>query len=366
MPLYRMHDDAIMDVPATTLANQKVLERHDLQRLLADRINILVPGGMVLTDEFGAWEDSLRRIDLLCVDGDGNLVVVELKRGATGSHMELQALRYAAMVSTLTFEQAVEVYARYLTRLGREGDARARLLEFLERDEADDSSFAKEVRIVLVSEDFGKELTTAVLWLNGRGLVISCVRLLSYDHAGEHLIQLERIIPLPEAAEYQSRVRNKEQEVRRAEAQRREPAPELLAAVEAYDAIAEEGFETCGHAWNYRQIRPTSWNSNSVHYEFLLASRKHLGVELHIESVKTQPVAEVLRPLAGERLAGVPVPLEWDPGWRSGKGRLTCRLPLDTAPEVAADTMAALIARTHDLVTRRLKELAATELGDDE
>jgi len=31
--------------------------------------------------------------------------------------MELQALRYAAMVSTMTFEKVEEVYAAYLQRL---------------------------------------------------------------------------------------------------------------------------------------------------------------------------------------------------------------------------------------------------------
>ena len=57
------------------------------------------PSGMVLAEEFGEWEASRRRIDLLVLDKDANLVVVELKRTDDGGHMELQALRYAAMVS---------------------------------------------------------------------------------------------------------------------------------------------------------------------------------------------------------------------------------------------------------------------------
>jgi len=220
MPLYRMHDDAITDVPATTLAHQKVLERHDLQRLLAERIEILVPGGMVLTDEFGAWEDSLRRIDLLCVDGDGNLVVVELKRGATGSHMELQALRYAAMVSTLSFEQAVEAHARYLNRLGDDANARDKLSDFLNYEAEAEEHFAQNVRIVLVSEDFGKELTSTVLWLREYEVDITCFRLLSYVVEGAHLVSLEQLLPLPEATEYQVRLREKKREAQRSNSQR--------------------------------------------------------------------------------------------------------------------------------------------------
>lgn len=58
---------------------------------------------MVLAEEFGDWEESRRRIDILCLDSDARLIVVELKRTEDGGHMELQALRYASMVSRMTF-----------------------------------------------------------------------------------------------------------------------------------------------------------------------------------------------------------------------------------------------------------------------
>ena len=47
----------------------------------------------VLTEEFGEWEESRRRIDLLAIDKQANLVVIELKRTDDGGHMELQAIR---------------------------------------------------------------------------------------------------------------------------------------------------------------------------------------------------------------------------------------------------------------------------------
>ncbi len=60
----------------------------------------------------GLFEDSRRRVDLLALDRAGTLVVIELKRTGDGGHMELQALRYAAMVSTMTADQLVTVYSQ--------------------------------------------------------------------------------------------------------------------------------------------------------------------------------------------------------------------------------------------------------------
>jgi hypothetical protein len=74
--------------------------------------------------------------------------------------------------------------------------------------------FARDVKIVLVSSNFSKELTGAVLWLNERQLDIRCIRLVPYQEGERILIDVQPIIPLPEAEDYQIRVKQKEQQVR--------------------------------------------------------------------------------------------------------------------------------------------------------
>lgn len=210
MAIYELGDNGLTKLPQTTFAATNILERDDLQRLLKNQVDVIAPGVLVIAEEFGQWEDSKRRIDLLGIDKDANLVVIELKRTETGGHMDLQAIRYAAMVSALTFDEVVDTFNRYLSDNGSDEDARALILSHLDWDEPDEEQFAQDVCIVLASAEFSKEITTTLLWLNARGLDIRCVRLKPYQDQGRLLVDVQQIIPLPEAEEYQVKLRNKE------------------------------------------------------------------------------------------------------------------------------------------------------------
>jgi hypothetical protein len=215
MAIYELHQDSIAALRLTSFAELEIRERQDLQRLLRTSIDVVAPDTLVISEEFGEWEDSRRRIDLLALDRRANLVVIELKRSDDGAHMELQALRYAAMVSSMTFTRAAEVYQRYLARNNRaQDDARQRILEFLDWDEPAAGAFAEDVSIVLVAANFSKEITTTVMWLNERELDIRCVRIQPYDLDGRRLIDVQQIVPLPEATDYQVQLKEKAAEQR--------------------------------------------------------------------------------------------------------------------------------------------------------
>lgn len=220
MPIFEITNDAIRKIPETSFSAAGIRERADLQRLLRKQIEVIAPGTLVFAEEFGDWEDSKRRIDLLAIDRDANIVVIELKRTEDGGHMDLQAIRYAAMVSTLTFDKVVEIFDGYLRRIGETTDARTNVLEFLGWESPDEESFGQDVRIILASAEFSKELTTAVIWLNDQGLDIKCVRMQPYEDGGRLLMDVQQVIPLPEAAAYQVQVREKEQRGRQERAER--------------------------------------------------------------------------------------------------------------------------------------------------
>ncbi len=103
MAIYSFNNNSLQKIETTNFSSEGILERQHLQSTLKRQIDVIAPNCLVISEEFSEWSGSQRRIDLLAVDKEGNLVVIELKRTETGEHMELQALRYAAMVSTLTY-----------------------------------------------------------------------------------------------------------------------------------------------------------------------------------------------------------------------------------------------------------------------
>lgn len=213
MAIFKFNNDSFEKIEQTQFSSEGILERQHIQNALKKQIDVIAPDILIISEEFSEWSDSKRRIDLLGVDKEGNIVVIELKRTETGEHMDLQAIRYASMVSTLTFVRAVEIFSKYLQTIESELNAEDELSSFV-GDNIE--NFASDVRIILVSSDFSKELTTSVMWLNERDLDIRCYRLIPHKLNDEILIDVQQIIPLPEAESYQVKVREQKEERREA------------------------------------------------------------------------------------------------------------------------------------------------------
>ena len=217
MALYLLEKDFLRDLDRTSFISEGIKERVGLQKYLLNRIDIISPDLFVITEEFSEWEDSNRRIDILCIDRNANLVVIEIKRDSDGGHMELQSVRYASMVSSLKFETLVDIYKQYLVKNGRVSDAEQSLdsiLNFLGWDSPQEDNFANDTRVILVSEDFSKEITTSVLWLNERDIDITCIRISPYKFNDMLVLEVQQVIPLPEAQEYQIQIKEKLSEKR--------------------------------------------------------------------------------------------------------------------------------------------------------
>jgi hypothetical protein len=132
--LYEIADSGLIPHSPAAFADLGLYERADLQQIIRDEIGVLGDDLRVIAEEFGNWEDARRRIDLLAVDKAGCLVVIELKRD-DGARMDLQAVRYGAMVSSMDFNDVVIAHEAHLAKTPPQAtlDARVELTSFIAR-----------------------------------------------------------------------------------------------------------------------------------------------------------------------------------------------------------------------------------------
>jgi hypothetical protein len=85
-----------------------------LQDLLDQDITIANPGWFVIGREVDTGFSS--RLDLLAIDGDGSLIVLELKRNQTPREVIAQVLEYGAWVVKVRAEDVPQIYRTYVER----------------------------------------------------------------------------------------------------------------------------------------------------------------------------------------------------------------------------------------------------------
>lgn len=189
-------------------------ERDHLQEWLVHQPDALGEELLIIQKEFDGFDETRERLDLLALDKGGNLVVIENKLDDSGRDVTWQALKYTAYVSGLSKLQIVEIYQQYLDRFGEGGSAVERICEFMEVEELQETVLnpGNGQRMMFIAANFRREVTATVLWLLSRGIRAQCFRVVPYSFGEELFIDLQQIIPTPEAADYMIGISTKEVE----------------------------------------------------------------------------------------------------------------------------------------------------------
>lgn len=189
-------------------------ERDHLQEWLANQPDALGEELLIIQKEFDGFDETRERLDLLALDKDGNLVVIENKLDDSGRDVTWQALKYTAYVSSLTKTQIVDIYQQYLDRFCGGGNAVARLCEFMGVEDLGEIILnpGNEQRIVFIAANFRREVTATVLWLLSRGIRTQCFKVTPFMLNEELIIDIQQIIPTPEAADFMISMSNKDGE----------------------------------------------------------------------------------------------------------------------------------------------------------
>lgn len=208
-------------------------ERKHLQEWLENYPQALTQGDgeelLILQKEFGGFDDTRERLDLLAIDKDGNLVIIENKLDDSGRDVVWQALKYASYCANLKKQQVVDIFQRYLNQKAQNEstepvNAENVLLEFLQADDLQSVQLntLKSQRLILVAAHYRKEVTNTVLWLSQFGVNCQCFKVTPYQAGNELFLNVEQIIPTPEASDFMIGMMAKEAEEKSASNEQRQ------------------------------------------------------------------------------------------------------------------------------------------------
>lgn len=222
----------------------------DIEELVVERPEILGEDLLVVASQYSKFDKTNDRPDVLAVDRSGKLVVVELKRDAADETTDLQAIKYASYLSTVTAKEIQEDYRQFWNERNEEEltpeDVGETFSEFLSDDEIvpttengyADFSLDDKPRILLAAGSFGPEITTPVIWLQREyGLEATCVELQAYETDEGVFVLPRQVLPIAEAEEYMAKRRKKDEEQSDTGQSRAKPAINVLLE----EDVVEEG-----------------------------------------------------------------------------------------------------------------------------
>jgi hypothetical protein len=178
--------------PQQSAAALQLVEK-DLENWIAAHPELLFGAERVLV--IGQSVSGQSMADILALDGDGRLVIIEMKRAGSDRATVGQLLEYAArMADEGTYEQLDKISRNYLKQT--ETSLSTRFRQFFDDETGEDPKLGSTQRLVVVAPAADEELRRIVRWLKGSGVAIDFVpfTLYSAGDGGDIFIDIE---PLP-------------------------------------------------------------------------------------------------------------------------------------------------------------------------
>ena len=197
-------------VPATpiSLAEAGLKEREHLQEWVLQHPQILGGDVKIVSFEFGNWtgsggSSSHDRLDVLGLDVEGRLVVVELKRDKAPDTVDMQALKYSALVSRFTREDVDKVHAQFLTRKrGEQVSVETAAAELDEWATINEDSL-RVPRMMLMASSFPRTVTATIVFLHQQlGLDVQLLAFQAYRTDDRVLLTVSQHYPPPDIEEF--------------------------------------------------------------------------------------------------------------------------------------------------------------------
>ena len=187
-------------------------ERKHLQEWIAKDPTCLGEELLIIQKEFNGFDDTNERLDLLALDKEGNIVVIENKLDDSGKDVTWQIIKYASYCSTLSKQQIIDTYQKYL---GSCAIAEKKLSEFFDNKDIEEISLNQGLtsqRLILVAANFKKEITSSIIWLMNYNLNIKCFKVTPFSLNEQLFLTFEQILPTQDTGDLVIKIASKSQE----------------------------------------------------------------------------------------------------------------------------------------------------------
>ncbi len=293
-------------------------ERGHLQEWLANLPDALGEELLVIQKEFDGFDDTRERLDLLALDKEGRLVVIENKLDDTGRDVVWQTIKYAAYCSSLTRIQIVDIFQAYLDRWCGGGNAAELICEFLDKADLDEVVLnpGNSQRVVMIAATFRKEITATALWLLSHGVEVQCFRATPWVDGEDLFLDIQQIIPVPDAEEFMIGISNKDNEEKAVKGVQKERHDLRLAFWEQMlEALRQKNVAL------YQNISPSrdNWlsagSSVSMCPYYLIFNKAEIRVEIGFKrpsALENKLLFDALQKKQEQIEAAFGAPLVWD------------------------------------------------------
>ncbi len=212
--MYKINKDLnnVKPLRKRTFSELGFREREHLQEWVAKNPLMLGEELLIIQKEFDGWTETRERIDLLALDKDGGIVVIENKLDDSGRDVAWQAMKYAAYCSSLTKSDIADIFQKYLDRHHPGENSRETINTFYDSSSFEELTLNEgfNQRIILVGAKFRPEVTATCLWLINHSVDVRCIRVVPFSEGETLFLNVDQIIPPPEAKDYMVKVGNKE------------------------------------------------------------------------------------------------------------------------------------------------------------
>ncbi|UTR10208.1 hypothetical protein MM300_20385 [Evansella sp. LMS18] len=215
--MYNITDKKAFRIDSKTFTELNMKE-NDIEELLRGNIDMICDEEESMLIVGKQVKNASRGIsDLTAIDNNGNIVLIEIKRDRKDienrrESFEFQAIRYAASYATIKDidDLVTKIYAPYIEQFREEFEQTSltsselgyrKIKEFLDKT-GSELTFNSKQRIILVASDFDEQTLSAVAWLANNGVDMSCFKLIPYKINEEVLLNVEKVLPLPNYDDY--------------------------------------------------------------------------------------------------------------------------------------------------------------------